>query len=53
MTYYGYFENPFGEQWVFAYDRKTQQGLLRGGDVGWDQAFTVRNGWVEGNLLLG
>lgn len=39
--YIGYFENPFGEQWIFTYDRKTKKGLLRGGDAGWNTALDV------------
>ncbi len=35
--YVGYFENPFGEQWVFIGDRKTGKAVVRGGDVGWER----------------
>ena len=31
--YIGYFENPFGEQWVFTLDRRSGRAVLRGGDV--------------------
>jgi hypothetical protein len=30
-----YFENAYGEQWVFLYDGKTHQAELWGGDCGW------------------
>jgi len=33
--YVGYFENPYGEQWVFVGDRKTDSATIRGGDVEW------------------
>ena len=49
--YVGYFENPYGEQWVFTYNRETAAAELRGGDVGWNTAITLRNGAVEGVIL--
>lgn len=51
QCYYGYFENPFGEQWVFVYDRASRRGLLRGGDVSWPEAHEVVDGAVD--LMLG
>jgi hypothetical protein len=50
--YVGYFENPYGEQWVFTYDRKTRKAELRGGDIGWNTVQTVRDGKVD-DLILG
>jgi len=50
--YVGYFENAFGEQWVFTFNRKTREGGLRGGDTGWLEAYVVRGGRVAG-LILG
>lgn len=50
--YTGYFENPFGEQWIFTFDRKSGKGVLRGGDVGWDSKFEVVGGRVVG-LIVG
>ena len=35
--YLGYFENRFGEQWIFTYNRKTMRAELRGGDDGIDR----------------
>jgi hypothetical protein len=34
--YYGHFENRYGEQFVFTYDRPTWTGMVSGGDLGWD-----------------
>jgi hypothetical protein len=34
--YYGYFENRYGEQFVFTFDRATRTGTVSGGDLGWD-----------------
>ena len=34
--YYGYFENRYGEQSVFTFDRATKTGTVSGGDLGWD-----------------
>jgi len=33
--YLGYFENAYGEQWVFIGDHKTGTAALRGGDKAW------------------
>jgi hypothetical protein len=40
--YYGYFENRYGEQFVFTFDRATGTGMVSGGDLGWGdpKAFT-------------
>jgi hypothetical protein len=35
--YYGYFENRYGEQFVFTFDRATGAGTVWGGDLGWDE----------------
>jgi len=41
--YYGYFENCFGEQFVFVFDRATKTGTLSGGELDWGKpkAFTL------------
>ena len=49
--YYGYFENPLGEQWVFEYDRERKKGEVRGGDAGWQTAIPVINGVAIGLKL--
>jgi hypothetical protein len=33
--YYGYFENRYGEEFVFTFDRTTGTGTVSGGDLGW------------------
>jgi hypothetical protein len=40
--YYGYFENRYGEQFVFTFDRATLTGTVSGSDLGWGdpKAFT-------------
>lgn len=50
-VYIGYFENSFREQWIFTYDRATQRGELRGGDVGWNTVHEVENGKADGLVL--
>ena len=50
--YLGYFENPYGEQWIFTLDRRTGKATLRGGDVGWNTKFDVTDGAVA-DLILG
>jgi hypothetical protein len=41
--YYGYFENRYGEQFIFTFDRATGTGTVSGGDLGWGdpEAFTL------------
>ena len=51
-VYIGYFENPFGEQWIFSFDRKSGKALIRGGDAGWNTTFPVQDGEAVG-LNLG
>jgi hypothetical protein len=42
-SYHGYFENRYGEQFVFTFDRATGAGTVWGGDLGWDhrKSFTL------------
>lgn len=40
-TYLGYFVNEHGDQWVFAFDRKTQRATLYGGDTNWERPITL------------
>jgi hypothetical protein len=49
--YLGYFENAYGEQWVFVYDQATGAAELRGGDAGWENSFPVEDGRVAGLVL--
>jgi len=39
--YVGYFENPYGEQWVFIGDPSTGNARIHGGDVGWETGHDV------------
>ena len=34
--YLSYFENEYGEQWLFSHERGTDTFALTGGDVGWE-----------------
>jgi hypothetical protein len=49
--YVGYFQNVFGEQWIFTYDYRTKNAELRGGDIGWNTAYDVIDG-VAPSLVL-
>ncbi len=51
--YVGYFQNAFGEQWIFTSNNKTGEATLRGGDIGWNNAQPVKEGHVEGLILGG
>ena len=50
--YIGYFENAFGEQWIFTMDRETGRADLYGGDVGWNTKLEVIDGNVA-DVILG
>jgi hypothetical protein len=45
--YHGYFENRFGEQFVFTFDRATGTGTVSGGDLGWDDPKSFTLGQLE------
>src|SRR5262245_30357822 len=49
--YVGYFENRYGEQWIFTLDRATRKAGLRSGDAGWATAHPVRDGRLDGLSL--
>jgi len=49
-AYHGYFENRYGEQFVFIYQRDSGEGTLWGGDVGWEP-HSVVDGKVESLVL--
>jgi len=50
-VYIGYFENEYGEQWVFTYDRSTCVAEIRGGDTGWNTVYAVEEGQVAELIL--
>ena len=50
-AYIGYFENTYGDQWIFTFDRTTRCAEVRGGDVGWNTVFVVENGRVPDLML--
>ena len=43
-VYTGYFENGFGEQWLFTFHRQSRTAELRGGDIGWNTSIQVHDG---------
>jgi hypothetical protein len=45
--YHGYFENRYGEQFVFTYDRATGTGTVSGGDLGWGDPKSFTLGLLE------
>lgn len=49
--YSAYFENEYGEQWVFSFDRASKRGTLRGGDLGWGESVPVVGG-APGTTIL-
>ncbi len=49
--YIGYFENRYGEQWIFTFNRVTREASPRGGDAGWARVHPVRDGRFDGLIL--
>ena len=49
--YLGYFENEYGEQAVFVYDRDSSQAILYLGDAGWQTPHAVVDGGVPDLVL--
>jgi hypothetical protein len=47
-----YFENRYGEQWIFTFDHDISKATLRGGDVCWNSEYEVVDGKVA-ELVLG
>jgi hypothetical protein len=45
--YHGYFENRFGEQFVFTFDRATGTGTVSGGDLSWGEPKAFTRGLLE------
>ena len=45
--YYGYFENRYGEQFVFVFDRARKTGTITGGDLDWGETKTFTLGLLE------
>jgi hypothetical protein len=45
--YYGYFENHYGEQFVFTFDQATGTGTVSGGDLDWDDPKTFTLGLLD------
>ena len=46
--YRGYFENEYGEQSMFIYDRTTSRGKLYMGDSGWESPYDICDGEIVG-----
>ena len=50
--YISYFENDYGEQLVYQYNRDTHKGTLWHGDIGWENPLIVSDsGLVMGAIL--
>lgn len=47
-----YFENAYGEQWLFVCDRQTRQATLYSGDCGWDRPTSIVDGHPAGDLVM-
>lgn len=49
--YVGYFENGYGEQTVFIYNRATNEGVLYMGDYNWEKPLEVLDGTCPGLVM--
>jgi hypothetical protein len=49
--YHGYFENSYGEQLIFVYDKEAKSGVLWHGDAGWQKSYSVIDG-LSPELML-
>lgn len=49
--YLGYFENQYGEQAVFVYDRDSSSAIVYLGDAGWETRHPVIEGAVPDLIL--
>ena len=49
--YVGYFENAYGEQALFVYDRDARTGIVYLGDAGWETPHAVVDGAVPDLVL--
>jgi hypothetical protein len=49
--YLGYFQNQYGGQAVFIYDRNSDQGILYLGDAGWETPHALIDGAVPDVVL--
>jgi hypothetical protein len=50
-NYYGYYENEYGEQFIFVYERAGGKGTLWLGDNGWETPEPVIDGHAP-NIVL-
>lgn len=50
-SYYGYYENEYGEQFIFVYDRTAKRGSLWLGDNGWETPAIVVDGGAPSLIL--
>jgi len=50
--YVGYFENAYGEQWVFVGDCKTGEAVIHGGDVDWEEYKVSRENVIPSGIIL-
>jgi hypothetical protein len=50
--YHSYFENSYGEQLIFVYDRETDKATLYHGDLGWGNPCPVEEGGKAPSVVL-
>lgn len=45
--YTSYFENEYGEQWVFTWDGSSNEFALHGGNIGWENPITTQEDFTD------
>lgn len=57
--YASYFENQYGEQWIFVRREDAETATIYGGDIGWEEPQTMsgppekrENDWTTAGLVL-
>ncbi|CAH1000956.1 hypothetical protein LEM8419_01969 [Neolewinella maritima] len=51
--YKGYYENVYGEQFIFLGDRQTERAVIYGGDFGWETEIVIFAGMDGGDWIFG
>jgi hypothetical protein len=50
--YVGSFVGAYGDLWTVEIDRQTTAGVLRGGDIGWENEITIEDDRINGGAMM-
>ena len=51
-NFLSYFDNHYAEQWILRYDGETREGIVYGGDCGWDEPKKFLVGLMQQTLSM-